>query len=282
MAPFFKTYLLLICMIPAMAGCVTTVSVRTDLAAETATATGMRHVEFKARPFVLTGWERVAHQGAPVHIYIEGDGLAWLGRGRISPNPTPKQPVALELAAQDTSYNVVYLARPCQNTPFNIAGNEACSDSAYWAGKRFSQEVINSYMITLDDIATRAGTKEFYILGYSGGANIAGLLAARRTDITRLVTVAGNIDNDYFTQFHKVSAMPNSLNMADDARRLSHIPQMHLVGGKDKIVPIDIYRSYTAKMGNTSCTRHQLVPNATHNHGWESARNILRNIRITC
>ena len=270
------------CLTLLVCGCAVTVGGRTNHAVETATAAHMQRVEYQASPFVLTGWQKLTRTGEPIYIYIEGDGLAWLGRTRPSPNPTPKIPVALLLASRDTSANIIYLARPCQYTAFDMAGNKACADVGYWGAKRFSQEVVNSYMTVLDEIALRTGTTEFQITGFSGGANIAGLLAARRSDITQIRTVAGNVDNDYFTKFHGVSAMPDSLNMANDAAKLSNIPQIHFIGADDRIIPVEIYKSYASKTGATPCLQFRIVPDITHNEGWENAWDTLLHIPAVC
>ena len=40
---------------------------------------------------------------AGLHIYIEGDGLSWRSRRRVSQDPTPTRPTGLMLAAADPS-----------------------------------------------------------------------------------------------------------------------------------------------------------------------------------
>ena len=60
-------------------------------------------------------------------IFIDGDGTPWVQGGRrIAADPTPRHPVALELAAR-TASSVLYLGRPCY---FGIA-DRTCS-SKYW------------------------------------------------------------------------------------------------------------------------------------------------------
>lgn len=265
-------------------GCAAPAEKRTDNAAQTARTAHLQRMEIGAAPFVLTGWERITQPqpGSPVHIYIEGDGFAWASRTRPSSNPTPKNPTGLHLASADPGPNVLYLARPCQYTPVDRPGNTACSQRDYWLGKRFSAEVIQSYMSALDTIAQRTGTSEFHITGYSGGANIAGILAARRSDITQLRTVAGNVDNDYFTRFHNVSVMPDSLNMAHDAATLASIPQMHFIGADDKTVPPDIFKSYALRTHASMCVKHHILPGITHDDGWKENWPSLLAMPVNC
>lgn len=261
-----------------LTGCTATVSGRAGQASDIAQSAQLQPVKFNAPPFQISGWQKIDQQEGIVHIYIEGDGLAWTGRNRPSPNPTPKNPMALKLARLDPAPNVVYLGRPCQYT----TNDPACGTPTYWTDKRFSEEVVHSYMKVLDDISARSGTSEFYVTGYSGGANIAGLLAARREDITRLMTVAGNLDNDYFTRLHGVSAMPLSLNMANDAASLSTIPQIHFIGADDDIVPVSVYQSYALKARTSPCIQSKVLPNVTHGKGWEDLWPSLLQMQVKC
>jgi hypothetical protein len=47
-------------------------------------------------------------------VYIEGDGLAWLDGETASPDPTPRDPLALNLAFRDPLGGAAYLAPPRQ------------------------------------------------------------------------------------------------------------------------------------------------------------------------
>src|SRR5262245_4836743 len=75
---------------------------------------GLARAEIDAPPFRLAAWSRVSEPGAPLRIYIEGDGRAWLTRQQRSDDPTPRNAIGLRLASADMSPNVAYLARPCQ------------------------------------------------------------------------------------------------------------------------------------------------------------------------
>jgi hypothetical protein len=275
------SYILLFTLV-LLAGCGTTISGRAGHAKSLAATGQLELKHINAGSFVLTSWQKMTAPNQPIHIYIEGDGLAWLGRSQPSPNPTPRNPIALSLAARDPSPNVIYIARPCQYTPLDHAGNKACNNAAHWLSDRFSSQVVNAYMIAFDKIAQETGATEFHVTGYSGGANIAGILAAQRSDITLLRTVAGNIDNDYFTSHHKVSPMPGSLNMADKVDAIAHIPQLHFIGAEDKIVPIDIYKSYINRITSKECVRHQIISKTDHRDGWETAWPDLLKTPVTC
>lgn len=237
--------------------------------------------ELLAPPFRLAAWGRLTNAAIPlVRVYIEGDGRAWLSRSVPSADPTPHDPVALRLAAADSTPNVFYLARPCQFIRSLSDGTPCPRD--YWMGKRFAPEVIESYNNALSQIAQRAADSsgmlpQLELIGYSGGAAVAGLLAARRADVASLRTVVGNVDNAAFTRLHKVSPMPNSLNMADYADALSHVAQYHFIAQDDSFVPIDILQSYESKIrmamggaAGTACLKKQRVFGTTHLTGWEN------------
>lgn len=248
-------------------------------ARDIALAAGFSEKHIVAAPFILTGYERVRIPDGNVHLYIEGDGHAWAGKSRPSQDPTPLDPLALKLAAQDSGSNVIYLARPCQYSGSAI-GHRCLQE--YWTSHRFASEVIESMSQALDDIKARYGIKSFDLVGYSGGANIAALLAARRNDIASLRTVAGNLDHELLHRIHGVSQIPDSLNAKDEAEKIRHIPQHHFFGGKDKIVPPDIIDSFMKAAGNSACIRYTIVPEATHHDGWVGNWSEFMSMPIDC
>ncbi len=229
--------------------------------------------------FLITTFERATEKNAPANIYIEGDGLAWLGRRTPSQDPTPINPVALRLAAADNERNVIYIARPCQYT--KDARNTACSQR-YWTSARFSQEIVSAMNKALDDIKSRYDITEFNIIGYSGGGAIAVLLTERRNDVASLRTVAGNLDTDAFSHLHHISRLSESLNPVKTAPRIAHIPQRHFTGSQDTVITEDIVSSYTETSNNTGCVHSSVVINATHETGWPEQWPELLSYPVTC
>lgn len=174
-------------------------------------------------------------------IYIEGDGLAWISSDSPSDDPTPINPIGLRLALKDTGPSV-YLARPCQY----LSTKPACQQR-YWTNHRFSPEVIAASNQAIDILKTRFHASKLVLVGYSGGGAIAALVAARRHDVARLVTVAGNMDTRYWVQSHHLSPLNGSLNPADAWQNLSDIPQTHFVGTDDTVVEPAVMASYRSK-----------------------------------
>lgn len=219
------------------------------------------------RDFVLTGFVRITRPDAPLDLYIEGDGFAWVTRSEPSLDPTPHEATGLELAAADPAPNVAYLARPCQFTPMGL--NPQCA-VPYWTGKRYAPEVIASMNDAVDRLAARVPGQAVNLIGYSGGGAVAVLIAARRHDVATLRTVAGNLDSEYVNRIHDVSPMPASLDPIDDARRVGAIPQIHFSGARDKVVPTQVARRFVERAG-PACAQVYVVPGMTHGGGWARA-----------
>lgn len=227
-----------------------------------AEAAGFQRELVQANGFGLTTLVRSSDPQAPLRVYIEGDGRAWLDRHTVSDDPTPRRPLALQLALADTSPNVAWLARPCQ---FSLAQSPACQP-AYWTDRRFAPEVIAAMGVALDRVAARPG-RPLELVAYSGGAAIAVALAAQRKDVTLLVTVAGNLDSEAVNQFHQVDAMPASLNPVTLAPQLAALPQRHLVGTADKVIPASVAAGFISA-GRMRCAELIPVPGAGHESGW--------------
>lgn len=216
-----------------------------------------------ANGFVLTAYSRLTKPEQAINIYIEGDGLAWLSRHQLSADPTPRNALALALAALDPTANVVYLARPCQ---FNDFEHTPCA-SEYWSNKRFSPKVIDALNQEIDSFARPNHAQKINLIGYSGGAAVAVLLAERRSDVASLRTVAGNLDHAYVNNIHQVDLTPESLNAIAVADNVSHIPQLHFVGLQDNVIPKEVAVRFIGQQKSKNCSA-LLEVEATHQEGW--------------
>lgn len=221
-----------------------------------------------AAPFVLTTRERLERPGADLTVYIEGDGFAWASPTLPSNDPTPDNPVALALAVQDPAPNLAWIARPCQYTPRQQ--NPTCA-VYYWTHGRFAAEVVRSIDLTVTAIKAAARAERVHLVGYSGGGGIAVLVAAGRSDVASIRTLAANLDTAAFTSLHKVSPMTGSLNPASVARRVEAVPQSHWVGAADTVVPVSIVRAYLDAMTHQQCARLTVLPGLSHYQGWPAA-----------
>ena len=227
---------------------------------------GWREVYFDAPPFVLTGFVKpVTEPTDTIHVYIEGDGSAWL-RGLPPDDPTPADPVGLHLALADGAPSVLYLARPCQLTTRATEG--ACA-LPYWSSHRFSEEVVSSMNSAVDRFKKESGARLLVIIGYSGGGAVAALIAARRDDVASLITVAGTLDHRVWTSHLEVYPLSGSLNPVDQAARLASIPQTHFVGADDEIVPPLVAESYMRALPSRKNARVIRMPGYDHPCCWD-------------
>jgi predicted esterase len=236
-------------------------------AEQLAQSAGLQKSAINTGGFVLTAYSRLEDLDQPVNVYIEGDGLAWLSRHQLSADPTPHEAIGLGLAVEDPAKNVVYLARPCQFNNFDLT---PC-DSAYWSNKRFSQEVIEAMSFELSAYMRKMHNRKINLIGYSGGAAVAALLAARRNDVVSLRTVAGNLDHNFVNHYHEVDATPESLNAIDIAEKIKALPQLHFVGISDEVIPKQVALRFIARQQSQSstapCTGIIMVA-AGHQENW--------------
>lgn len=209
---------------------------------------------------------------APAHIqphglltlYIEGDGFAWLDSATPSADPTPLDPVGLRLALRHPEGNAAYLARSCQ---FVGAGSARCRES-YWTDARFAPEVVAAMNQAVDVLRQRFGAQHLQLIGYSGGGAIAELVAARRNDVVRIVTVAGNLDLRAWTSLHGLRPLTASLDPADQVGRVQQISQWHFAGEQDRIIPPALTRSYAERFPPQQRPVVRIVPGYDHHCCW--------------
>ncbi|WP_317203283.1 alpha/beta hydrolase [Janthinobacterium sp.] len=249
-----------------LAGCAApTPEARRQHADSLAAARGWQRLTLPTDDFVLAAYGPAAAAGATLTIYIEGDGLAWLSRARASDDPTPLRPLALQLALQHKQGPAAYLARPCQYV--DGAERRACEPD-YWTGHRFAPPVVAASNQAIDALKRRYGATQLVLVGYSGGAAVAALVAARRADVARLVTVAGNLDHAAWTALHDVPALSGSLNPADAWARLQYIPQWHFIGAADANVGPAVAAAYLARFPAARRPHLQVVAGFDHSCCW--------------
>ena len=268
--------LLLMCVVGSLSGC-TGLDPNAHADALAAPA-HLQRESVDTGAFVLTAFSRITRQDAPLRVYIEGDGVAWLTRSMPSLDPTPREATGLALAAQDPAPNVVYLARPCQFTP--MAMNPHCSVE-YWTGKRFAPDVVEAMNAAVNRFATRTPGQPIELVGYSGGGAIAVLIAARRSDVASIRTVAGNLDVAFVNQLHDVSPMPDSENPIDFASRVSGIAQIHFSGADDTVVPSSVVERFVKATGSR-CAHAVTVPDMSHDGPWSQRWPALLALTPTC
>lgn len=212
--------------------------------------------EVETRDFTLASWQKATNPTAPYKIYIEGDGYAFNAYGRATQDPTPHSTLVRELAFGDNSPNVIYLARPCQYIKSPI-----CS-KRHWTTARFAPEVINAEYEAIKNIA---GENPVILVGFSGGAQVAGLIASAKPglNVKKIITIAGNLDHLAWTQYHNLPPLNESMNLESYRKQFAQIPQIHYVGSNDEVMPPVLAREFVGKddlIIELDC--------ASHNEGW--------------
>ncbi len=215
---------------------------------ELADARGFQARQIQAGDFKLLVLYRGLKTDSRLTVYFEGDGFAFRRKTLPSKDPTPKNPLAMDLALSDDSAAVAYIARPCQY--LDDKDLELCS-ARYWTTHRYAEEVLDSISHAVDWLlAQRPATSHqpLDLVGYSGGGAIAALLAARRDDVRSLVTLSANLDLDRWTSELELTPFIYSLNPADQGDELRTLHQLHLVGDDDDRVPPYVAESYARQV----------------------------------
>jgi predicted esterase len=263
--------LFILLLIPILLSACNSPSVRNDKADTLATSGGFTKQIINTSRFQMLSYQRLSNENDPVTVYIEGDGYAFVGRHRVSLNPTPVDPISLNLALNDSVDNVIYIARPCQFIP--MENNPDCSPE-YWSMKRYAPEMISAVNEVIDVYKLKHKVKQLRLVGFSGGATVAAILAAQRNDVLDLRTVAGNLDIDMFSLVHNASPLTGSLNPTDFAKKLVHIPQLHLIGEDDEIILPSVTNSYVSALKQQDvelkCVHVHSIKEVSHTQGWEA------------
>jgi len=217
-----------------------------------------------AGSFSLLSYRRGLESGdGPVHVYLEGDGRPWRGR-RPPRNPTPTDPMGLRLAARDPAPSVLWIGRPCMYLD-NGPHAQPC-DMRWWTSHRYAREVVEA----LDAIITRAaGGRPVALIGHSGGGALATLLAARREDVSSLLTVAAPLNLAWWVERGRMTPLYGSLDPVDVAHLLADVPQRHLCGEHDNVVPAEVVRSFVRAVPRPNHARIESFPENTHHCCWE-------------
>jgi len=271
--------LLLLALALLLTGCGGT-QARRERATTLATESGWSSEILVAGPFDLqAAWNPggTGTAGPPVlTVYLEGDGRAFLDTYHPSSDPTPTDPLALRLALADWRKRpqaaVAYLGRPCQ---YVLPEHGRGCETALWTQRRYAPEVVDSLDQALDLLKQRTATRSLILVGYSGGGALATLLAAQRQDVTMLITVAANLDLDYWLKRDGLSPLTGSIDPATVAGKLGNLPQVHFMGGRDKVVGADVTRAFLAHLPTKAPVRLIEVPDFTHEccwvEGWSSS-----------
>ena len=235
---------------------------KVEVVDELALENGFERDMLQGGDFVITIYKKITNKDLPIVFYIEGDGNIVTG-SFVSLDPTPIKPMFIRMAFADPRPNVVYLARPCQYTP--MAQNPICN-SSFWTDARLSEPVIQSLNAVINSITKG---KKFDLVGFSGGGSAAVLIGARNPGTRSILTIAGNLNLALFTKYHSSEPMSKSLDPFNYTDLVANIPQVHISGSNDEVIPSYIVQNFVNKI-NTGYAKHIIIPNFAHNSDWSS------------
>ncbi|MFK7994233.1 MAG: alpha/beta hydrolase [Granulosicoccus sp.] len=233
-----------------------------------ATQNGLKRSEVRAGGFNLLVFDNetknrdyASESQGVLHVYLEGDGSPWKYRTIVMPDPTPRNPLMLRLLGYDRS-PAVYLGRPCYNGFFNDPG---CDDSL-WTSGRYSRKVVLSMASAIRALSKRHNARQLWLIGHSGGGTLAMLLAKELPKVTRIVTLAGNLDTDAWTSHHRYTPLFSSINPASAPSLNPNIWQWHLIGGRDTVIPTQLIKPVIMRQASASGFE---FPGFNHGCCWE-------------
>lgn len=170
-------------------------------------------------------------------VFLEGDGMPWMGGREPATDPTTRKPLALELMLA-TQGAALYVARPC----YQALSDEACGPEA-WTFARYGEAIVDSMARVIAREARARQATAVRIVGYSGGGVLAILIAERLEIVDRVITIAANLDVAAWSTHHNYLPLHDSLDPTRSER--SHaFREIHLQGAMDRVVPVTTTQRY--------------------------------------
>ncbi len=177
----------------------------------------------------------VLRRGSPapdrlLHVYIDGDGSPEIA-GVPAPDPTPREPLVLELMARDATASA-YVGRPC----YHGLVTPACRGEV-WTSARYSDVVVASLVTAVRRIVQRDDVRRVVWIGYSGGGSLARLAAPRLAETVAVVTIGANLSLARWTSTRGFEPLDGSLDPASAPALAPDVVERHYVGSRDRVVP---------------------------------------------
>ena len=180
-----------------------------------------------------------------LHVYLDGDGTPWERNRWIADDPTARNPLILQLMSQDDMPSIL-LGRPCY---YGLNHEQGC-DNKYWTSHRYSKKVVDSLVAVLNAWLDQHDFKKVVLIGYSGGGSLAMLMAENIKQVSKVVTIAANLDVAAWSQYHGYLPLNSSLNPAEEGVLNPDIQQIHFAGKDDEVVPAFIIMDFSSSQDN--------------------------------
>jgi len=195
-----------------------------------------------------------------LHVYLAGDGIPFFRNRYTNPDPTPKQALILDLMALDPSPSVI-IGRPCYHLTNQQRHDSAeCNKSQWWTTHRYSKEIVNTLTQAINEYST--DTEGLVIIGFSGGATLATLLAPKLKKLDTLIGINPNLDTDAWVVHHQYTPLYGSLNPREFINEIP--PGLRVIllsGSKDQNIPAELWRKHYQHLSNV-----EIINYANFNH----------------
>ena len=179
-------------------------------------------------------------------LLIDGDGRAFIDRSTVARDPTPDRSLLLPLVPDLAAIGpVAYLGRPC----YHHMPDDACTP-LQWTLARYGIEVVES-LSKVAKLQLGEG-QDILFAGFSGGGVLALLVAAQMPEYVRgVVTYGAPLDITAWADFHGYTRLDESIDPANDPDRYAELCQLHLFGGRDRVVPPALTATWRWPMDRT-------------------------------
>lgn len=215
---------------------------------------GFQMREAQTEHFSLPVWEKAPlESGKVIRFYITDNG-----------NPTPAKPTVLKLAAKDSFKNIVVISRPCQYAP-----NKLCSNKKIYGSAQYNPEIIKEIEEVVAYYIQKYNAKGIEFVAYGGAAPIAFGIGSGLNNVRQIITIAGILDLDGYVNKHNLPDFDKeAVNPIKMVNRISQIPQVHFVGGKDESTTQGMTERFVSKLQNPRSAIVKVAPDMGHT-GWE-------------
>lgn len=202
--------------------------------------------------------------GNILHIYIEGDGLAWQSPARASKDPTPMNPTMFKLMLLDSAPSV-YVGRPCYfKGGFDDLIEDPECEAYWWTFGRYSEKVVNSMAEIITQVSE--GVNHIVLIGHSGGGTLATLIAEKNDKVVAVVTAGGNLNVGAWVNHHQYTPLYGSLDPSQGVVLPSRVLQLHYLGDADNEIKGPWSSEYLSRQPNAKLI---MLPGVSHQEGWE-------------
>lgn len=213
-----------------------------------------KNIEAKQLNFVVWEKENIA-QNETLRFYIEGNGT-----------PNPNKAIALELAKEDQTNNIIVLTRPCQ-----YIENKICQNKNIWTTERYHPEILTEMKELTNFFIKKYKAKNVEFVAYDDAAPIAFNLAQRLGGAKKIVTIAGVLDINSYAKQNNLPKFKNTKEIQYNQHIIERIPQIHYIGSDDTVVTRSMTEKFVSKFNNPKNITIKVVHGFDHDD-WDKIK----------